>query len=302
MSTRLINYESFQALAPYHDTIINRDSPLLNKENRDLEKYIKTFEAGGNKIIDVGCGTGDLCLYFANIGYNVTGIDYSDNFLLVARNKLNYLRLSIKERNEFTKKPNFIRDPGANIVLSSVDPKIKFIKDNITEIEYIREKYNYAMMLDLLSFVHFNDLASVFENAAKVIYPNGVFLFQYKTVNEFIYCGDVNRKNKSDNKYVACSVDFKYDDSVKMAKSFYNFECSESVKTSFSLEFSEFNHDFGLVLDELQKNHFEILNIIPDAPVNTDNISLIKDIVKVVEETYNKADGVKNIIVVARKK
>jgi SAM-dependent methyltransferase len=43
----------------------------------------------GARILDVGCGSGWLCEYFARFGYDVTGIDISADLIEMARERLN---------------------------------------------------------------------------------------------------------------------------------------------------------------------------------------------------------------------
>jgi SAM-dependent methyltransferase len=42
----------------------------------------------GSRILDVGCGSGWLCEFFARFGYKVTGIDISDDLIAMARERL----------------------------------------------------------------------------------------------------------------------------------------------------------------------------------------------------------------------
>jgi SAM-dependent methyltransferase len=42
----------------------------------------------GARILDVGCGSGWLCEYFARLGYNVTGIDISPDLIQLARERV----------------------------------------------------------------------------------------------------------------------------------------------------------------------------------------------------------------------
>jgi 2-polyprenyl-3-methyl-5-hydroxy-6-metoxy-1,4-benzoquinol methylase len=42
----------------------------------------------GSRILDVGCGSGWLCEFFARFGYSVTGIDISDDLIAMARERL----------------------------------------------------------------------------------------------------------------------------------------------------------------------------------------------------------------------
>ena len=42
----------------------------------------------GARILDIGCGSGWLCEYFARFGYNVTGLDISPDLIEIARERL----------------------------------------------------------------------------------------------------------------------------------------------------------------------------------------------------------------------
>ena len=45
----------------------------------------------GARILDVGCGSGWLCEYFARFGYDVTGIDISPDLIALARERLRHV-------------------------------------------------------------------------------------------------------------------------------------------------------------------------------------------------------------------
>ena len=51
-------------------------------------KYIEQFSdrLSGRRVIDLGCGTGTIAGYLTRLGFDVLGIDYSENMLTIARN------------------------------------------------------------------------------------------------------------------------------------------------------------------------------------------------------------------------
>lgn len=74
--------------------------------------YIDSFlsQVEGNYILDMGCGPGTLSKYIANKGYNVDAIDYSEEMLKIAREKINNVNfIQMDMRNvEMNKKYNGI--------------------------------------------------------------------------------------------------------------------------------------------------------------------------------------------------
>lgn len=59
------------------------------------------------KILDVGCGTGFLSILLAELGHNVTGLDFAPQMLNNAREKSNKKRLNIDFRQGDAEKPPF---------------------------------------------------------------------------------------------------------------------------------------------------------------------------------------------------
>jgi ubiquinone/menaquinone biosynthesis C-methylase UbiE len=62
------------------------DDFFFNPRNHVLLKIFKKIP-GDKKILDVGCGSGSVSLFFSNEGHSVTGIDFSRNSLLKAKDK-----------------------------------------------------------------------------------------------------------------------------------------------------------------------------------------------------------------------
>jgi ubiquinone/menaquinone biosynthesis C-methylase UbiE len=62
---------------------------IQSQKERDSWKHAfqKVFPKKGLKILDVGCGTGELSLLFVEMGHEVTGIDISRKMLEIAKAK-----------------------------------------------------------------------------------------------------------------------------------------------------------------------------------------------------------------------
>lgn len=60
-----------------------------------LEQVLSRVEFESDKVLDVGCGTGEMSLLLAEMGYHVTGIDLSYEMLAIARSKANARNLEV---------------------------------------------------------------------------------------------------------------------------------------------------------------------------------------------------------------
>ena len=81
------------------------DKLFLNKDYTKETNYIlNSFERYGtgkiNNILDVGCGTGAHTIEFANLGYNITGIDVDKQMIDLAKTKTNKINFIYDEINK----------------------------------------------------------------------------------------------------------------------------------------------------------------------------------------------------------
>jgi ubiquinone/menaquinone biosynthesis C-methylase UbiE len=52
-----------------------------------LKAKIQKFTVSGNRILEIACGTGELSVRLAKTGFNITGVDLSEDMLTVAKQK-----------------------------------------------------------------------------------------------------------------------------------------------------------------------------------------------------------------------
>jgi len=81
----------YDAIAPYYDLL---HADLLE----DVEFALALAEATGGPILELGCGTGRILLELAKAGYEVTGMDSSEEMLAIARDKLAAEPTSVRDR------------------------------------------------------------------------------------------------------------------------------------------------------------------------------------------------------------
>jgi 2-polyprenyl-3-methyl-5-hydroxy-6-metoxy-1,4-benzoquinol methylase len=91
----------FDLIAPVYGLFFNyqknRYRVILQRMSADM------LLSARMKVLDVGCGTGALCSVFHERGYDVTGIDPSQNMLDIASKKpenknVSFLNASVLER------------------------------------------------------------------------------------------------------------------------------------------------------------------------------------------------------------
>ena len=78
---RDVSIMAYEAFSYYYD-ILMQDVPY-HKWIAKTKQYLPT----GSSILDVGCGTGTISILLAKEGYNVTGIDLSEDMLSLAYEK-----------------------------------------------------------------------------------------------------------------------------------------------------------------------------------------------------------------------
>jgi len=109
----------------------------------------------GARILDVGCGSGWLCEYFARFGYHVTGIDISPTLIALARERLGCVPYKVDDETHL---------------------RYQFFVHDI-EIAALPETFDAVICYDALH--HFEDERAVLTNLAAMLnYGGQLFLLE----------------------------------------------------------------------------------------------------------------------------
>ncbi|MFY0803702.1 class I SAM-dependent DNA methyltransferase [Peribacillus frigoritolerans] len=84
---------TYERFAYVYDELM-KDAPY-EKWLMILTAKLEQYGIGGKKVLDLACGTGEMTVELAQHGFEVTGVDLSDEMLLVANEKAVKLGLSI---------------------------------------------------------------------------------------------------------------------------------------------------------------------------------------------------------------
>ncbi|WP_144511149.1 class I SAM-dependent methyltransferase [Bacillus sp. FJAT-22090] len=138
-------------------------------------EWVQTFApvSAGQRLVDIGCGTGVLSVQFAKAGYEVFGIDLSESMLTIAQNR------SVEEGTSIS----FICQSMAEIDgIDKVDVAVIAI-DSLNYLETFDEvKQTFKRIFDVLTpgGQLFFDVHSLYK--MDVIYPNGPFTYEDEDV------------------------------------------------------------------------------------------------------------------------
>lgn len=130
----------------YDDLYRDKD---YEKECDYLEALFKKFDYKPMRILDLGCGTGGHALILAKRGYKVTGVDKSEQMLVLARNKAT--------------------DAGLDV---------EFIQGDISKLGLNRKFDAVISMFAVMGYQTTNNaLAAACRLAHESLVPDGLFIF-----------------------------------------------------------------------------------------------------------------------------
>ena len=75
----------YSCFSNFYDSLTSNISYKTRAEY--FKKLIEKFYGKADLVLDMACGTGNLSMELDNLGYNVTGIDISEEMLMIAREK-----------------------------------------------------------------------------------------------------------------------------------------------------------------------------------------------------------------------
>lgn len=130
----------YDSIAADYDKMFSAPSERIG----ELLKYLGQEAV----ILDVGCGAGNNAVYLSNLGYNVTGIDTSDNMLTIAKNK----------------KSN-----------------AKFIQGDVYNLNFSDNSFDCIVLSYILCHLTNNDIADCLARLTHILMHNGVLFIELFT-------------------------------------------------------------------------------------------------------------------------
>jgi SAM-dependent methyltransferase len=86
---------------------------------RTLIYFLRKYQRNRKKVLDIGCGVGTIDFYLAKQGFNITGIDISQNSISIAKKNAEYFKLNKKIVFKVLDFPNKIPKGKFDIIICS---------------------------------------------------------------------------------------------------------------------------------------------------------------------------------------
>lgn len=207
-----------------------------------LEKAEK-YDAPGKNVMDLACGTGELSIRLANAGFRVTGVDLSEDMLMVANEKAN------KE-----------------------SVHLNLFHQNMSELEELGQYDIITVFCDSLNYLSSpNEVQETFKRIYSHLNDNGLLLFDVHSIYkmEHIFLNETFTEIEDEVSYIWNSFEGEYPYSVEHELTFFVLDDTTDQYSRFDelhkqRTFSE--KDYTLWLEQ---TGFHILEITADFTQDT---------------------------------
>ncbi|MDQ0254327.1 ubiquinone/menaquinone biosynthesis C-methylase UbiE [Evansella vedderi] len=180
--------------------------------------FTRKFVSTGAKVLDLACGTGTLAIKFYEAGFNVTGVDISQDMLAVAEKKIREKQIPVRLFNGDMRNLSGFSDMDAVTIFCD-------------GVNYLLEE---------------QDVQRTFSEVAKTLQPGGVFLFDVHSIYkmETIFNDQLYGENGEEISYLwfsspgekKYSVDHTLTFFIKEQEGVYNRMDEEHSQRTFPVE------------------------------------------------------------------
>ena len=150
-------YDALMFDAPYDEWAWWIDKGInerLRNERQSDESNAPNSDASARIVVDLGCGTGNISVRLAKLGYSVIGVDSSADMLGVAYEK----------------------------AVSGV----LYINQDITQLDLYGTAHAFVSVCDVMNYIlEKESLQKVFERVFLFLNPGGVFIFDMNTLYKY---------------------------------------------------------------------------------------------------------------------
>ena len=228
-----MTYEQFAYL---YDELM-QDAPY-DEWVRFIERQSERYGIAGRKILDLACGTGELTLKLAQSGYEVTGVDLSEDMLAVAREKA--------ERNKL---PLFLA------------------AQDMSQLEGLGQFDMVGIFCDSLNYLqNEQEVISTFERVSQHTVQGGLFLIDVHSLYkmEELFAEQTYAFNGEEISYIWQCFAGEHPYSVEHELTFFELEKTSGLYRRYDELHFQRTFPIEQYADWLKKTGFEILSVTAD--------------------------------------
>lgn len=105
----------------------------------------------GDRVIDIGCGRGEVVFQAAKAGANAVGVDYAESAIALAQ--------SVRLQND-----------------ASIQSRTEFICANAEKLEFQDNSFNKVFLLDVIEHVATDELFQILKEIHRILKPGGILI------------------------------------------------------------------------------------------------------------------------------
>ncbi len=219
----------------------NKILNVIKQRNQYVIDISTKFLSKKNRILDVGCGSGELVIDLLKLGFDAEGIDFSESMIKKAKQQA--MKKKIKQ-NRFTCDSFFDHSFNGTFDLISANGFIEYISKEQLK-EFLKKSYQLLSKNGILIINSRNRLFNIFS-------------FNNYTADEI--------KNGHSNSLIQECIYFNSGKSLKTILKNKNSKIKTNLKTHAKTGINvdtRFQYTPFQIFEKLEKNHFEPLDIFP---------------------------------------
>jgi SAM-dependent methyltransferase len=193
---------AYTGFAQVYDTFM--DNVPYDMWTEYLHSLLKEYGINDGLVLELGCGTGNVTRRLSKIGYDMIGIDFSEEMLEIAREK-EYLTDYAYEEQEEDNEENIGKDNEENIEEDYNTSPILYLNQDMREFELFGTVAAVVCICDGMNYItKEEDLLKVFKLANNYLDKEGVFIFDLNTEYKYknLLADNVIAENREDCSFI----------------------------------------------------------------------------------------------------
>ncbi|MDE7326173.1 MAG: class I SAM-dependent methyltransferase [Lachnospiraceae bacterium] len=178
--------EAYTGFAALYDTFM--DNVPYEEWSRYLISLLKEYGIDGGLVCELGCGTGSITRRLRDAGYDMIGIDLSEDMLDIARG---YEFVEVWEgEEEYAGQEDSEREDGRETAVgqekAGTARDILYLNQDMREFELYGTVAAIVSLCDSMNYLtKEEDLKKVFELVNNYLDPGGIFIFDMNTIHKY---------------------------------------------------------------------------------------------------------------------